>query len=542
MKISILLRLAKSAVFLTGSLLTMSVIGIAQTVPTMTVEIHNNSSRYSLYPVVSTGAHVVDTWMQAILKVPRSSLGSNPYPTPDTFRLYLNPTGVGIPPNSSVTLTLPLYTQLVPSDQLNGMLPNQYVDWWNGRRITLYASLYSGGAPPKALTANYTNRPSQTLVAPIPGATVPMCPACQRQPEIFRDSGGELPSNDPYQLTEYTLGAIDLNKDPYVLDVKNVDYDVSYVDNAFLPAAMEPYNNPVVGWIGTIQDIDSFKAGLQKFLSDFSGWPQYVDNQQETLLRIPSALHVMMDQSNLAPAPPWAPIENMKKLWSHCTNDNGAEQICFDVRDVHDLFAANYAFYKANYRTALQSSCDQTKEFEPATLDDASMLAHVYGWGPFNNNCTADTNLLEHTPGYQENNFEKYQAVKAEFDALNAWPTGEFNPYVMLIHDPRYLNAQYVYAYSVDDALGNMQTTGEGLIIAVGGTNGLPNPNPATSPIHVPFGGASTDPVQFVKYGVCTETPDQDVNPTFRSFDLSANQLSSCTLSFLDKPRKQLLL
>jgi hypothetical protein len=124
--------------------------------------------------------------------------------------------------------------------------------------------------------------------------------------------------------------------------------------------------------------------------------------------------------------------------------------------------------------------------------------------------------------------------VKAEFDALNYWPTGEFNPYVQLIHDQQYLNAQYVYDYSIDDAVGNMQTTGEGMILAVGGTDGLPNPKPATAPIHIPFGYAATDAVRFVKYGVCTTTPDQEVNPAFTSFDLSDNQISDCTLSFLD--------
>ena len=122
--------------------------------------------------------------------------------------------------------------------------------------------------PPKALIADYTARPSQTPVTPVAGASVPTCPACQQEPEIFEDTAGELPSNDPYQVIEYTLGAIDITKDPYMLDSKNVDYDVSYVDNVYLPAAIEPYNNPVVGWIGTIQAIDPFKAALQKFLVD----------------------------------------------------------------------------------------------------------------------------------------------------------------------------------------------------------------------------------------------------------------------------------
>jgi hypothetical protein len=314
-------RRAALAALLTSSFVLFARTGTAQTVPTMTIEIHNNSERYSIYPVLSTGGHdPVDTWMQAAFNVPNSKLADNPYPTPHTFRLYFNPTGTGIPPHSSITVTLPLYTQLVPTDQVNPKLPDQYVDWWNGGRISLYASLYSEGAPPEALVADYTGRPSQRVLTPVAGAVVPTCPACQQPPEIFEDTGGELPSNDPVQITEYTLGAIDLSKDPYTLDVKNVDYDVSYVDNAYLPAAMEPYNNPVVGWIGTIQGIDTFKAALQKFLTApaFKGWPQYVDDENETILKVPSALHIMLDQANLTPAPPWVPIEKMKTLWKNC--------------------------------------------------------------------------------------------------------------------------------------------------------------------------------------------------------------------------------
>ena len=536
MKLPLTTRRAALAAFLTSSLALFGRIGTAQTVPTMTIEIHNNSDLYSIYPVLSTGAHnPKDTWMQAAFKVPQSQLDNNPYPNPSTFRIYLNPIGSGIPPHSTIALKLPLYTQLVPSDQVNPKAPGQYIDWWNGGRISIYASLYSDSAPPKALVSDYTARPSQKLLSPVADAAVPTCSACQQPLGAFEDTGGELPSNDPAQLIEYTLGAIDLTKDPYVLDVKNVDYDVSYVDNVFLPAAMEPYNNPVVGWIGTTQEIDAFKTALQSFLTrpPFQGWPQFIDNDKEIILKIPSALHIMQDQVNLIPAPPWAPIENTKTLWRHCTA-GGTEPICNNIRDVRDLFTANYTNYISNYSTTFVGSCDPANAPEPPTLDEEAMLAQVYGWSPFNKHCLADTNLLEDTPGYKEDNHRQYQAVKAEFDTLNNWPTGEFNPYVKLVHDPQYLNAQYVYAYSVDDAVGNMQTTGEGLIITVGGAAGLPNPNPATSPIHVPFGYAATDKVRFVKYGVCTDTPDQDVNPNFTSFDLSANQLSDCTLSFMD--------
>ena len=519
--------------FFTGCFMTFASIGMAQSVPTMTIEIHNNSDAYSIYPVLSTGGHLVDTWMQAAFHIPQAKLADYPYPTPNTFRLYFNPTGTGIAPHSSVTVTLPLYTQLVPRDQVNPQLADQYIDWWNGGRISIYASLYSDGAPPKALTAGYTARPSQRLLSPVAGAALPECAACQQPLQIFEDTGGELPSNDPAQLTEYTLGAIDLKADPYTLDFKNVDYDVSYVDNAYLPAAIEPYNNPVVGWIGTIQEIDPFKDAIQNFLASpaFAGWPQFVDNQGETILKIPSALHILQDQANLAPAQPWAPIENMKNLWIQCTT-GGTGDICTGIRHVRDLFQANYTSYTSNYRAPLSGACDQSKAPDPATLDQTTMLAHVYAWTPFNANCSANTNLLEDTPGYADNNYAGYESVKSEFDDLNY--SGDFNPYVKLIHDPQYLNAKYVYAYSVDDAVGNMQTSGEGMIIAVGGSAGLPNVNPATSPIHIPFGYAATDKVRFVKYGVCTETPDQDVNPHFTSFDLSATQISDCTLSFVD--------
>lgn len=532
MRAAFILTPAALAIFLTFGL---AGIAAAQTVPTMTIEIHNNSTLYSIYPVLSTGAHASDAWLQAIFKIPKSQVDDYPYPTPDTFRLYFNPIGTGIPPGQSVTITLPLYTQLVPTGQINPKENNQYIDWWNGGRVSIYESLYANGAPPPALVADYTNRPSQTPMTPIEGATVPNCPACQQPLTIFKDSGGELPSNDPDQLTEYTLGAIDLTEDPYQLDIRNVDYDVSYVDNAYLPAAMEPYNNPTVGWVGTVQEIGPFKDALQRFLAaaEFTGWPQYVDNQGETILKVPSALHIMLDQAHLTPPPPWTPIEKMKELWRDCTA-LGRRPICDKVRVVRDLFQANYENYIQNYSRSFQSSCDQKKEPDPPELTEDAMLAHVYGWGPFNANCSARTNLLENTPGYEQNNSLGYQKVKDEFDALNYWPSGAFNPYVKLIHGKDYLDAEYVYAYSVDDAVGNMQTTGEGLIIAVGGAGGLPNPNPATAPIHVPFGWSAEDAVRFVQYGICTKTPNRDVNPKFPSFDLSTNQLSDCTLSFVD--------
>ena len=113
---------------------------------------------------------------------------------------------------------------------------------------------------------------------------------------------------------------------------------------------------------------------------------------------------------------------------------------------------------------------------------------------------------------------------------------GRFNPYGVLIHGKDYINAPYVYAYSVDDAVGNMQVAGDGLILAVGGVNGLPNPNHATPFINVSFGYAPKpiNLVQFTKYGICTTTPDTAVNPDFPSFIISSTNPNICPLTWVD--------
>lgn len=127
--------------------------------------------------------------------------------------------------------------------------------------------------------------------------------------------------------------------------------------------------------------------------------------------------------------------------------------------------------------------------------------------------------------------------LKGWFDDLQYWETGEFDPYVLLIHGtqgsgPKYINAPNVYAYSVDDAVGNLQAEGTGFIVAIGGTKGLPNPNPAVPPINVNF-GAPGPLGKFTHYGVCSSNPTKPVDPDFFSFGLSVAEkdINKCVLS-----------
>jgi hypothetical protein len=113
---------------------------------------------------------------------------------------------------------------------------------------------------------------------------------------------------------------------------------------------------------------------------------------------------------------------------------------------------------------------------------------------------------------------------------------------VALVHGPDYINAPYTYAYSVDDAVGNMQTDGTGLIIAVGGSDNLPNPDHATPNVNFPFGYSSSydGGIHFTKYGRCTATPDTPTVTYFTSFAVpegienTQRSVVNCTISMQD--------
>lgn len=532
---------------------------VAQPIPQMQIRIFNNDPRYNIYPVLTTGTSTSNLWLQAWFKVTKArarqaaAAGRPFYPKTDNFRLYIAPTGTGIPPKGSVTLTLPFITQLVPAAQVDPKKDDQYIDWWGGGRVEIFAAPVAAGAPPPELTDLFTSRPTQTEVDTRrlpPGAAVPTCQGCQLK--LFKDTGGVFKNNAPSQLTEYTLGVINQDADPPTLGTffGAVDIDVSYVDTVALPAAMAPWNPQgaalnQVGYVGTLLGIDAFRGAMSRFIapsSPYAGWPQFVsDRTKKPILKLASALHATAGDPDLGPEP-WPPISRLKEQWNRCLPAAAASPICQAIRTVRQLFVANYDNYKAIFPRS--AACDKGKG--PVQLTEALLVAHVYGFSPFVENCSdAGVNLLERTPGYADDDSRKFRAVKETFDELNYWPDGSFNPYVALIHGRNaspdragtgYIDALNVYAYSVDDAVGNLQADGQGFVIAVGGPGGLPNPNPASPPVHVNFGGKN----QFgdwTHYGVCTKDKAKmtRVNPDFRSiaFYVQKESLAQCPISLL---------
>ncbi|MFL6689611.1 MAG: hypothetical protein ACJ8IR_05410 [Alphaproteobacteria bacterium] len=521
----------------------------AENVPVMTVKIINNkNSGHNIYPVLTTGTAVKDIWMQAWFKVPKADLGNKPYPKLNAFRFYINPgvrkngewTGDGIAPGKSVTIKIPLFSQLVQDP--NPKQTDQFADWWGGGRIEIFDAPAANHAPPAALVAAYTgaNRSDQKELCrqidkcPVDGTPVPLCEkGCEQPLTFFRDSN-QFKHNEPILLTEYTLGAINQNKDPFQLNDHNVDYDVSYVDTAYLPAVMVPFDNPQVGYVGSPLPIDTFQSAISRFLEAYPGWPQFVDNQGQTILKLPSVLHLFgSDDPDLTPPPPWKPIKRLIDQWHDCLPESETSALCSKIRTVRDMFQANYDNYAANYSDL---GCDKDKQ--PVELTEKLMIGHVYGWGPFNEHCPAHKNLLENTPGYAKNNHAKYQRIKEKFDNLQNLPSGKFDPYVVLIHGDQYINAPNVYAYSVDDAVGNMQVDATGFMIEVGGTEGLPNPNPATPPIHISLGYSEKDAIRFTEYGVCTDPPNKKIDPDFPSFDISVTSIGACPLTLKDNAER----
>jgi hypothetical protein len=215
---------------------------------------------------------------------------------------------------------------------------------------------------------------------------------------------------------------------------------------------------------------------------------------------------------------------DLKTNWTVCTTDGGNSQFadCTAVKALFDLNVANYL-----------SLCPGPP---PApSLDE--YLQHVYGWVPFA--CAGVTNELALTPGANYQAAEKsYHSLQYNYQLVPPPVPFIFNPYVSLIHSPTYLDMN-AYAYSIDDAVGNMNVLGNGVIIAVGGAHGLPNPNPfdPAKVANVNLGSPAMGTPTWVSYGICTATPTNQLPQNTLGFQIfSVNY--PCEISLEDSDGK----
>ena len=221
----------------------------AQTVPTKTITFYNNSTDHTLYPVIQApimnGKDVRDLWLQAQFQV--DNVRTQDFNTTLLYRIYVN-RNRGVPPQSSVTLTIPFYTQLLPFNAGNfGKVKDQFIDWWNAMRVFVFDGKDAADA-----AYNYSVSRSGKVIPPIPvnpvsGAALPSCTSNNAtcEPLVIKAYVNGFPTSVPAQLIEYTFAAAQgppLNP-RLSIDLTFVNYNISAVDQVYLPAAIGARGN-----------------------------------------------------------------------------------------------------------------------------------------------------------------------------------------------------------------------------------------------------------------------------------------------------------
>ena len=310
---------------------------------------------------------------------------------------------------------------------------------------------------------------------------------------------------------EFTFGdAITANGAPYPFNLTNVGYNISSVDQVYLPVAMEPLGNPFIPYIGTTIKVVKFRSAMTSWLNTWQGWPIY-KNSTPASPRIPGAYIVLADKTDLTP--PGAPVTDLTMLYKTCTN-NAVNQspVCITYREVNDLFVANYERFQ-------NLACSKKDVFFFPLV-----VSKIYGWVPFNEGCASGDNALSKTYGDTKADELKVVAIQNNYIHLLQYSTAlpRFNPYVSLIHDFEFLDMA-AYAFSVDDAVSFQHYPGTGLILDFAGKSGLDNPNrlDLTKKIQVTAGLRQVVYPEWLGYGVCSDSPNTgQLSPTISSFSI----------------------
>ncbi len=408
------------------------------------IEFWNNTG-HAVFPVIQAGIQNPDPWLQALFND-----NSKPFAETHYSRVYVNPVN-GIPAGDRVSVTIPWYSKLENDD-------DKYADWYNGGRIVLFDTKEA-----LDMATNDPDTPSQKL---------------------------DFASGSPPIYTFADVGTVGK---PYIIDL-HVGYNVSYLDQVYLPVALAPcLNEPcdgtldrfAVGYLGTIQALSDFRMILTNF-SEKEGWPQYLPvNGIENNPRLPGAFDVLVDrvevEENGQPSrltPIGQSVTDLIDQWKTCTSGDSVN--CPDYK----LYQQVNQYFTGNHREYIEhpvNSCTGKYPI-PDRLTALNIMPYVYGWVPFNRECNSATfNDLKDSPG-PETWFDTTQAnyvlLQYNYRTITAANKKQrFNPFTDLIHGVDNLNANS-YAFSIDDLRGYQNHPGEGLIIAIGGPKGLPNTKP----------------------------------------------------------------
>jgi hypothetical protein len=210
-----------------------------------------------------------------------------------------------------------------------GTYKDSLIDWWNGGRVAIYDTLGKD-----AITTNYNNDVTNNnfidpTTLPNGNQFVECAEGDCGEVKMFGGVGG-LPGGDPTQLTEMTFGsaltdAVTYKDIPFEWIPGDVGYNVSAVDSVYMPVAMEPLNNPLIPYIGSVKPPADIRKILTQWVKDHPGWPVYKGFPADHP-RIPEAHTVFFDaflandtlntNSELTAPTAGGPIDNMIKALS----------------------------------------------------------------------------------------------------------------------------------------------------------------------------------------------------------------------------------
>jgi len=195
-----------------------------------------------------------------VLQAPENANCKGPH---QSRRIFVNAgtKGAGIPPGGTVKLRIP---KGVPC-------------WYNAARLFIF-------------TANVEQfealLPENLNIRTIPDGIVWTPQLCDGAPDACWSGYGDADygRDAPTQLLEYTIISQDPATGAAFPDANNpngipfIDFDVSYVDDAYLPVAMQLRDGGATEYMGTIDTFTDFTAGLQRYLVKAKGrvnWSQY---------------------------------------------------------------------------------------------------------------------------------------------------------------------------------------------------------------------------------------------------------------------------
>jgi hypothetical protein len=505
-----------------------------------------------------------DVWLQRALGIVSQCL-----PVKHDYHIYINPT-TGIDKGQVASIQLPWWSKRQPTDPAGDI----YVDWWRSGRLYIFDD-------PNALNDIYGKEKDTPQVAF--AATSPM-PVCRKEtPNNVCNSvqiwevkpEAELGTQTPAQLNEYTFASVNgPDPDPdrnFAFVNFNQNYNVSNVDQAYLPLAMEPIRPKAdIGYMGTVISVSDFRKSLAAFAgagapgADPTLWPVYnnptVNGQllyPKAGIRVPSAETVLnfymspyffgdklatqnipqiLPYNASSPVTPKLVTELLAR-WTDCTRSantstcpvSGKVQWSTFYQSIYQTFVTNYG----NWRSAIAAGTCVAPQPDylapapgsnpPVPANKYALLRYIYGWVPFNIGCNATVTTQQELPtvGQGSKLPISYVQVQYNYDIPPNLPASQsFNPYTPMVHNLVAAGGldSNAYAFSIDDKTAFQSNSGSGLIFAVGGATGLPNTTKVLPTVPPPFAqwdvgiftGPGTKSAQWARYGICADQPNMD--------------------------------